>query len=124
MTVLHWMERTPASQVMQNPYFSCENGQELSWGECSAEIGRILQKAGRLDEAKPKTIPPENYNDVFAEYTAVVGGSNSRNRANRLRKLGWQPSEKKTFASLAEDEIPIIMKETGEFSGYSKPMAS
>ncbi|KAJ6099685.1 hypothetical protein N7467_001220 [Penicillium canescens] len=124
MTLLHWMETTSASEVVQNPYFFCENGQELSWGECSAEVGRILKDAGRLDDAEPKTIPPENYNDIFAEYTEIVGGSNSRNRANRLRKLGWKPSEKNTFASLAEDEIPTIMKETGGFSGYAKPVAS
>lgn len=124
MTILHWLEQTPADQVVQNPYVFCENGNELSWGECSAEIGRILQQEGRISEAEPKTIPRENYNDVFGEYTAVVGGTNARNRANRLRKLGWKPQEKRTFASLADEEIPIIMEETGEFSGYSKTVAS
>ncbi|KAJ5869425.1 hypothetical protein N7455_004366, partial [Penicillium solitum] len=124
MTILHWLEQTPADQVVQNPYFFCENGNELCWGECSAEIGHILQQEGRISEAEPKTIPRENYNDVFGEYTAVVGGSNARNRANRLRKLGWKPQEKRMFASLAEEEIPTIMEETGEFSGYSKTVAS
>ncbi|KAJ5464016.1 hypothetical protein N7475_007151 [Penicillium sp. IBT 31633x] len=124
MTLLHWMEKAPVSQVTENPYFFCENGQELSWGECAAEIGRILKKAGRINETEPKTVPVGNYNDLFAGFTAVVAGSNSRNRANRLRALGWAPSEKRTFASLAEDEIPIILKETGDFNGYAKPVAS
>ncbi|KAJ5292109.1 hypothetical protein N7478_001360 [Penicillium angulare] len=124
MTLLHWLETTSTSEVVPNPYFFCENGEELSWGECSHEIGRILKEIGRLDNAEPKTIPPENYGDIFADYTETVAGSNSRNRASRLRKLGWKPSEKNTFASLAEDEIPAIVKETGEFSGYAKPVAS
>lgn len=124
MTLLHWMEQTPVADVVKNPYFFCENGQELSWGECSAEIGRILHKIGRINNDEPKTIPVENYNDVFASFTPIVAGSNSRNRANRLRKLGWVPTEKKTLASLAEDEIPIILKEVGVFNGYSKTVAS
>jgi nucleoside-diphosphate-sugar epimerase len=122
--LLHWMERTSTAEVLQNPYFFCENGQELSWGECSAQIGRILQKAGCFDEPEPKTISSAKYDDIFGDYTPVVAGSNSRNRANRLRKLGWAPSEKGTFASLAEDEIPLILKEDRVFSGYSKPVAS
>ena len=54
----------------------------------------------------------------------MVVGSNARHRANRLRKLGWAPLEKDTLASLAEDEIPIIAKETGEFTGYASVVAS
>lgn len=124
MTLLHWMESTPAAQVVQNPYFFCENGQELSWGECAAEYGRILQKEGRISDPTPKTVPEKNYGDIFGEFSIHVAGSNSRSRANRLRKLGWEPSEKNTLASLAEDEIPIILQETGEFTGYSKAVAS
>ncbi|PLB48232.1 NAD(P)-binding protein [Aspergillus steynii IBT 23096] len=124
MTLLHWMENAPVVELIENPYFFCENGHELSWGECSAEIGRILHKAGRINEAKPKAIPQENYGDIFGHYTATVVGSNSRSRAIRLRKLGWTPTEKQTLASLAEDEIGLIMQESGEFTGYSKAVAS
>ncbi|KAI2736022.1 hypothetical protein DTO013E5_9177 [Penicillium roqueforti] len=124
MTVLHWLERTSATEVLQNPYFFCENGQELSWGECAVEIGRVLYSQGRIIDPQPRAIPPENYNDFFGPYSEATGGSNSRNRANRLRKLGWEPSEKGTFASLAEDEIPIIVKETNVFNGYVKTVVS
>ena len=124
VVLLHWMERTPADQVLANPYFFCENGHELSWHECAVEIGRTLQKAGRIASATPKTIPSSNYGDVFAEFSEAVAGSNSRSRANRLRKLGWVPLQKETLASLAEDEIPLIMKETGPFEGYTKAVAS
>ncbi|KAJ5676362.1 hypothetical protein N7536_012534 [Penicillium majusculum] len=124
MVLLHWMERAPVTEIALNPYFFCENGQELSWGECAAKIGRILKKEGRIDQSTPKPIPMEDWGDLFGDYSAIVVGSNARNRANRLRKLGWAPLEKGTLASLAEDEIPIITKETGEFKGYASAVAS
>jgi nucleoside-diphosphate-sugar epimerase len=124
MVLLHWMESTPIDEVAKNPYFFCENGQELSWGQCAAEIGRILKNAGKIGQSTPKTIPEENYGDLFGSFSGVVVGSNARNRANRLRKLGWAPLEKETFASLAEDEIPIILQEKGEFNGYASVVAS
>jgi nucleoside-diphosphate-sugar epimerase len=122
MTLLHWMERSSTEEVLENPYFFCENGEELSWGDCAAEIGRLLTMEGRIDDPEPQTVPFENYNDLFGEFTVAVAGSNARNRANRLRKLGWQPLEKNTFISLAEDEIPLILEETGEFHGYGSDL--
>ncbi|KAH6887096.1 NAD dependent epimerase/dehydratase family protein [Thelonectria olida] len=125
MTLLQWLERSPAGQVRSNPYWFCENGEELSWHEIAAEIGRVLHQAGRIDSAEAKTIPQVNYRDLFGEEaTEVTLGSNSRCRANRLRKLGWEPREKKALASLVEDEIPLVMKETGPFNGYTKIVPS
>ncbi|GLA67593.1 hypothetical protein AtubIFM54640_011261 [Aspergillus tubingensis] len=111
VTLLHWLEESLASTVAENPYFFCENSEELSWREYAAEIGRILYSAGK-----------ENYGDLFGEYSVLVIGSNARNQASRLRKIGWEAREKKTFASLAEDEIPQILLETapvasGKFDG-------
>ncbi|KAJ5462211.1 hypothetical protein N7530_010416 [Penicillium desertorum] len=124
MVLLHWMERAPVTEIALSPYFFCENGQELSWGECAAEIGRTLKRIALIDEVTSKPIPKENWGDLFGDYSGMVVGSNVRHRANRLRKLGWAPLEKDTLASLAEDEIPIIAKETGEFTGYASVVAS
>ncbi|KAJ5781318.1 Phosphatidylethanolamine-binding protein PEBP [Penicillium paradoxum] len=124
MVLLHWMERTPIKEAAQNPYFFCENGQELSWGECAAEIGRILKSKGRIDQATPQTVPEDHWCDLFGGHSGIMVGSNARNRASRLRKMGWAPLEKGTLASLAEDEIPIILEDTGEFNGYASVVAS
>ncbi|CAG8250520.1 hypothetical protein PENNAL_c0009G04047 [Penicillium nalgiovense] len=124
MVLLHWLECASVTDTALNPYFFCENVQELSWGECAAKIGRTLTEIGRIDEATPKPIPKENWGDLFGDYSGMVVGSNARHRANRLRKLGWAPLEKDTLASLAEDEIPIIARETGEFTGYASVVAS
>ncbi|KAJ5371613.1 Phosphatidylethanolamine-binding protein PEBP [Penicillium concentricum] len=103
MVLLHWMERAPVTEVAQNPYFFCENGQELSWGECAAEIGRILKEMGHIDQSTPRSIPEKQWGDLFGDYSGMV---------------------KETFAPLAEDEISIIAKETGEFTGYASVVAS
>ncbi|WBW72038.1 NAD-dependent epimerase/dehydratase [Schizosaccharomyces osmophilus] len=124
LTLLDWLERTPAEEVLPNPYWFCENGNELSWNDCVAEIGRVLYEAGKIESSTPRTIPVSNYGDLFGKWSEPVVGSNSRNKANRLRKLGWEPKEKNTLASLAEDEIPLIMQETGPFKGYGKVVAS
>ncbi|CAI7600238.1 unnamed protein product [Penicillium bialowiezense] len=124
MVLLHWMEGAPHEDVAKNPYFFCENGQELSWGKCAAEIGRILKGAGKIGQCAPKTIPEANYGDLFGGFSGVVAGSNAKNKATRLRQMGWAPLEKDTFASLAEDEIPMILEETGEFNGYASVVAS
>ncbi|OJI96490.1 hypothetical protein ASPVEDRAFT_23499 [Aspergillus versicolor CBS 583.65] len=124
ITLLNWMEQASCSEVSENPYFFCENGEELSWGQCAERIGRILHKAGKVADPTPKTIPAGNYGDLFGEFSGLVVGSNARNCANRLRKMGWEPQEKNTFASLEEDEIPLILQETAEFKGYAAPVAS
>lgn len=122
VTLLHAIENDKVD-LSSNPYFFCNNGEDLSWGECAAEIGRLLHQAGKVKNPETKTIPREDYKDLFGEYSSVVIGSNSLNRANRLRALGWEAKEKNTFESL-KDEIAIILQEKGEFSGYAAPVAS
>jgi nucleoside-diphosphate-sugar epimerase len=123
--LVSWLEGNDSSDIHENPYFFCENGCELSWGECAAEIGRVLHQNGHFKSAETRTIPKDLYGDIFGtEYTDIVLGSNSRNRAQRIRKLGWQPQEKGTLDSLREDELPIILQEDRPFAGYSKAVAS
>ncbi|CAJ0551438.1 Ff.00g113680.m01.CDS01 [Fusarium sp. VM40] len=116
MTILHYMESTSGDKVLENPYFFVENGDESSWMECAEKIGQALKDMGQ--------IPTSLYNDLFGEWSLAVVGRNARNRANRLRALGWKPREKSTFDSLVTDELPIILAETSEFKGYSAPVAS
>jgi len=124
MTVLHWMESASPETVLENPYFFVENGEELSWASCAEEIGKALHKAGKVQDPTPREIPADLYSDLFGQWSLPVLGQNSRNRANRLRALGWQPREKSTFESLHEDEIPILLQEKGEYAGYAAPVAS
>ncbi|KAH6645312.1 hypothetical protein BKA67DRAFT_584768 [Truncatella angustata] len=124
MVLLHSLENIPEDETVKNLYWFCNNGEEISWGQAATEIGAALYKAGRISSPQTKTIPRENYGDVFGTYSDIVAGSNSRNRANRLRKLGWEATEKKSLVSLVEDEIPLILQEKGPYNGYSKAVAS
>lgn len=124
LTILHWMESTAAEKVLENPYFFVENGDEYSWGKCAEEIGKALHEAGKIQDPTPKEIPSELYSYLFGDWSLPVIGQNARNRANRLRSLGWKPSEKSTFESLRLDELPIILEEKGDFTGYAAAVAS
>jgi len=124
LSILHYMERTSGEKVLENPYFFIENGDEYSWERCAEEIGRALQKAGKVQDPTPKEIPSDLYSDLFGEWSVPVIGQNARNRANRLRALGWKPQEKSTFDSLISDELPILLAEKGDYKGYAAPVAS
>jgi nucleoside-diphosphate-sugar epimerase len=124
LTILQWLERSPPEVALEHPYFFCENGREASWGELAGMIGRELKAAGRIADATPREIPPEQYDDLFGKYSVVVIGSNSRSRADRLRELGWQPRHLDVEAAFRDEELPLLLNETGEFSGYSRPAAS
>ncbi|KAJ2548067.1 hypothetical protein EV175_004972, partial [Coemansia sp. RSA 1933] len=116
IALLHSLENSnvaSADDALPNPYWFCENGHELSWGTCASEIGRVLHQLGCIEDPTPRTIPPDNFGDLYGDHSSMALGSNSRSRADRLRKLGWEAKEKQTLASLAEDEIPIILKEIG-----------
>ncbi|TGO32254.1 hypothetical protein BHYA_0335g00030 [Botrytis hyacinthi] len=121
VTLLHSLETSDLD--IKNPYYFCNNGEDLSWGEYASEIGKILYEEGKIKSSKTKTIPLELYQDLFGPYSSVVVGSNSLNRANRLRKLGWEAREQKTLVSL-RDELLMISQEEEPFSGYSAPVAS
>lgn len=124
MTILHYMESTSGEEVLKNPYFFIENGEEYSWKQCAGEIGKALHQAGKIQDPTPKEIPSDLYGDLFQEWSVAVIGQNARNRANRLRALGWKPQEKSTFDSLVEDELAILLAEKGEFKGYGGAVAS
>ncbi|CCD42791.1 similar to NAD-dependent epimerase/dehydratase [Botrytis cinerea T4] len=121
MSLLHTLETSDLD--IENPYYFCNNGEDLSWGECASEIGKILYEEGKIKSPETKIIPLDSYNDLFGPYSSAVIGSNSLNRANRLRKLGWEAREQKTLLSL-RDELMMILQEEKPFSGYSAPVAS
>ena len=124
VTLLHWLEAANADEALKFPYFFCENGREIVWGDAVAAIGKALHAAGRIESPVPKTIPEDLYGDLFGKASAWVVASNSRTRAKKLREFGWEPKEKGVLESLIEDEIPLILQETGEFNGYSRAVVS
>ncbi|OAG09461.1 NAD(P)-binding protein [Paraphaeosphaeria sporulosa] len=126
IVLLHHMEESPASVLLQNPYFFCENGKEFSWREVAEQVGKSLKDRGLLENAEPKEYSEEDWEELFGEYTGAVIGLNSRSRAVRLRELGWEAKEKGIWESWVEDELPELLKEEGlgKASRYAGTVAS
>ncbi|CAC9890275.1 unnamed protein product [Aureobasidium pullulans] len=123
-TILQWLEASPDEVSLENPYFFCENGEEATWAECAAFIGKGLKAAGKIEDEAPRQIPEEQYGDLFGKYSDVVIASNARNRAERLRQLGWRPKYTDIHQAFRDEELPVLLNETGEFNGYGKAAAS
>ena len=122
--ILHWAEQAPDSVATENPYFFCESGEEISWGEIAGMIGETLKPLGKVQDSTPREVPAEDYGDLFGPYSTVVIGANSRSRAERVRELGWQPREKSIRDAFRTEELPLLLEEKAEFRGYDKPAAS
>lgn len=124
MTILHWLERSDDSTALEHPYFFCENGQEMSWGEAAAMIGKSLHAVGKVQDPTPREIPEAEWNDLFGPYSAVVVGANARNRAERVRELGWQPEHTSITDAFEKEELPVLLQDTSDFHGYAGAAAS
>lgn len=126
MVLLHWLQRIEANDFsLEPPYFFCESGEEISWGELAGMVGKGLKKAGVIDDASPREIPEKDYEDLFGKYSAVVIGANSRSRAERLRELGWRPNQRPVREAFEMEELPLLLKEDlSDYHGYAAPAAS
>jgi nucleoside-diphosphate-sugar epimerase len=111
VVLLHHIESSPPSEVLENPYFFCENGKDFSFKEAAQEIGKALHAKGIINDATPREFKKADYDELFGEVTPAVIGLNARSRAVRLRGLGWEPKEKGIWESFNEDELPEILAE-------------
>jgi nucleoside-diphosphate-sugar epimerase len=100
-----------ASPPLKNPYFFCENGTEFTWREAAEHIGKALKEKGLIEDEVPRSIGPKYYEGLSGEWTDAVLGMDSRSRAVRLRKLGWESREKGVWEAFEEDELPLLLEE-------------
>lgn len=124
LLILQWAQKSPATVALENPYFFCENGREISWEGIAAMIGKHLQPLGRVKAQQTHEIPESQHVDLFGPYSFVVIGANSRSRAERVRRLGWTPREREIEEAFEVEELPLLLEETDEFHGYGKAAAS
>ncbi|QLI67657.1 uncharacterized protein G6M90_00g032670 [Metarhizium brunneum] len=113
--VLHWIEGAADSDPeLQNPYFFCESGQ-VTWAEVGAIIGKGLYKASRITTPDTRSIPESEYVDLFGQFTPDVVGCSCRNRADRLRSMGWKPEQLGIGEAFEKEDLPALLAEKGEF---------
>ncbi|KAK2609184.1 hypothetical protein QQS21_002266 [Conoideocrella luteorostrata] len=109
LQVLHWLEKAPDSDSnLHNPYFFCESG-ETTWGDIASMIGKGLHRAGRIDSSATKLIGEADYKDLFGPHTLDAVGCNSRNRADRLRAMGWKPEQLGVEEAFDKEDLPVIL---------------
>ena len=110
--VLHHLESSKPDATLENLYFFCEGTgtNEPSWYDVADHIASSLREAGKKVEAEPKAPSDDQMEDLFGDVTPAIIGLNSRSRANRLKKLGWEAKEKDWRRSYREDELPNILK--------------
>lgn len=122
--ILRWVEQASDNVALENPYFFCETGEEISWGEIAGMIGENLQPLGKVDEAEAREVPEAEFGDLFGPYSTREIGANSRSRAQRVRKLGWRPRAKTIRDAFKTEELPLLLEEKGAFHGYGKLAAA
>ncbi|KAK5212384.1 hypothetical protein LTR72_007916 [Exophiala xenobiotica] len=111
VTVLHFLEHADQKEVLANPYWLCENGEEFSWKEAAEVIGQALYKAGKIKDPAPRNPPTELYSELCGPKTESYMGLNCRAKGVRLKTLGWQAREKGIWESYLQDELPVILKQ-------------
>lgn len=109
MVILHWLEKSPPSVGLEQPYFFAENA-EVTWGQVAEIIGSGLSTAGRLSTSQVKSIPESDFGDLFGEVTPHVVGCNCRNRADRLRSLGWKAEQPSLKIAFEKEDLPVLLQ--------------
>jgi nucleoside-diphosphate-sugar epimerase len=110
VAVMHFLEKAGRDDILANPYWLCENGDEFSWREAAEVIGKALHEAGKIETPTPRQPPKDLYSELCGPKTESYMGLNCRASAVRLRKLGWEAQEKGIWESYLEDELPVILK--------------
>ncbi|KEF62277.1 uncharacterized protein A1O9_00249 [Exophiala aquamarina CBS 119918] len=86
VVLLHHIDTASPAESLDNPYFSSENRRDMSSKAIAGVIGR--GRTGKIQSPEPRTIPEEDYKELFQELTGSVVGLHSRSRAVRPRQLG------------------------------------
>jgi UDP-glucose 4-epimerase len=71
VVLLHWMEKTDPADILKNPYFFCENGQEFSWHEVAENVGKTLHAKGLLKDPTPRIVPEDFFGDLFVCFISL-----------------------------------------------------
>jgi nucleoside-diphosphate-sugar epimerase len=109
ITLLAYIEKSAPSTFVENPYFFAEDGSEVSMLEVAEVVAQALHETGKIQGPNRHSFSESDYADVFGPLTEILG-CNSRNRAVRLRELGWEPKEKNALTTWKEEEIPSIVE--------------
>ncbi len=78
-----------------------------TWNTATPALAKILYQKGAIQSAEIDKISIEDAKKLHP-FSFVLWGGNARSRAERLRKLGWQPKAKSVWdwmETIVDDEI-------------------
>ena len=89
-------------------YYFVENGRH-TWRQLSEKIGEVLHKKGVIKSSDVTSFPDnEVESSLCGKASWYLVGSQSNSKAERVRKLGWQPHRPNIFDSV-EEQVNAIM---------------
>jgi nucleoside-diphosphate-sugar epimerase len=104
------------SDVQPNPYLTTgregyyftENG-TFTWRQLSEKIGEVLYKKGIAKSPEVTSFPDDEVkNNLLDIYSWFVLGSEANSKAERVRKLGWNPHRPSLFDCVEEQVDALI----------------
>jgi hypothetical protein len=92
-------------------YYFTENG-TYTWRQLSEKIGEVLYKKGIIKSPKVTSFPDDEVeSNLFDIYSWLLFGSQANSKAERVRKLGWNPYRPSLFDSV-EEQVNILIDHT------------
>jgi nucleoside-diphosphate-sugar epimerase len=92
-------------------YYFAENGRN-SWRQLAEKTADVLHKKGLVNSTKITSFPDEEVEDaLFGTSSWRALGSQSNSKAERLRKLGWNPHRPSVLDSI-EEQVDALINDT------------
>jgi nucleoside-diphosphate-sugar epimerase len=92
-------------------YYFAENG-AFKWRQLSEKIGEVLYKKGIVKSSEVTSFPDDEVeNNLLDIYSWFLFGSQANSKAERVRKLGWNPHCPSLFDSV-EEQVDALIENT------------
>jgi len=92
-------------------YYFVENG-AYTWRQLSEKIGEVLYKKGIVKSSEVTSFPDDEVeNNLLDIYSWFLFGSQANSKAERVRKLGWNPHRPSLFDSV-EEQVDALIENT------------
>ena len=102
------VQPSPYLTLGRTGYYFAENGSN-TWRQIAEKIGEVLYKKGIAKSPEVTSFPDDEVeSNIYGIYSWFVAGSESNSKAERVRKLGWNPHHPSLLDSI-EEQIDAIL---------------
>ncbi len=102
------IQPSPYLTTGRKGYYFAENGCN-TWRQIAEKIGEVLYKKGIAKSPEITSFPDDEVeSSLFGIYSWFIAGSQSNSKAERVRKLGWNPHHPSLLDSI-EEQIDALV---------------